>query len=129
MAKESEKHEDQHLVKELSRRRVYIFLALFTALAFGGLLREESDQFLHVLDEYVLVGGSLVILFLSWKWRATHSLAALKSQHVIFTMLLMVMLIFQIAALSLEISDPADFGNDIPSLILVIVTILNKFIP
>lgn len=113
-------------IKEIARRRVYIFFSLFMVLAFTPLLKEESDKLLHVMDDIAMVLGALTVLILSFLWKKKNSYQELRKQHLLFTVIFFIVLVFQIAALPLEISDPTDFGNDIPSVILVVLTICNK---
>jgi hypothetical protein len=59
-----DKNTKNNLLKEQSRRRV-CFFSLFIFVAFGLLLKEESDRFTHAIDELFLVAGSGIIMVLS----------------------------------------------------------------
>ena len=43
---------DKSFVREIARRRVFIFVVAFLVLGAVGIIREESDMFLHALDDY-----------------------------------------------------------------------------
>lgn len=71
---------------------------------------------------------SVIALILIVVWRKKHSLAELKKQHNILTILFVVAVIFKLYAFPVEMNDPEDFGNEIPVLILLILTLLNRFL-
>lgn len=119
---------DKSLKRELGRRRVFFFVAAFLALALGGLIPEEADVFLHALDEYAIVALSVIALILLVAWRNKQSLADLKRQNNIILVLFVVALVFKLYAFTVEISDPADFGDEIPILIGLLLTIANRFL-
>ncbi|HVA82719.1 MAG TPA: hypothetical protein VNF06_00975 [Candidatus Aquilonibacter sp.] len=115
------------VAKELSKRRVFIFAALFAIFALGGLIGEESDILAHAFDDIAILSLSVIILLViavSWK---KVSFKELVMQHNVITIFFVVALIVQIAAIFIEISDPADFGNEIPTLILIILSLANRF--
>ncbi|MDE1850970.1 MAG: hypothetical protein KGH54_04235 [Candidatus Micrarchaeota archaeon] len=116
------------VAKELSKRRVFIFAALFAILALGGLIGEESDMLAHAFDDIAILSLSVIVLLVigvSWK---KVSFKELIMQHNVITLLFAVALAVQIAAIFIEMSDPADFGNEIPSLILILLAIANRFV-
>lgn len=114
--------------RELGRRRVYIFVSAFLLLALGGIINEEADIFLHALDEYVIFALVVIAAILFVIWRKKQSLSELKKQHNIIAVLFVVALLFKIFAIYVEASDPEDFGNEIPIFILLILTLVNRFI-
>lgn len=114
--------------KELAKRRVFLFFALFIVIALAGLIPEEADIFSHVVDEYALVGISIIaLIYLAVSWKK-NTLPELKMQHNILLVLFIMALIIQLYAIPIEISDPMDFGNDIPVLILLILLLANRFV-
>ncbi len=118
---------DPSLQWELSRRRVFLFFAATSVAIVVGVLFEESDQLLHLMDDLailLLMGGVVAFLGSSWKRQA---LPELRRQNNVAVVLAAVALAFQIAAFPIEISDPADFGNEIPFLIFLLATIVNRF--
>ncbi len=89
---------------------------------------EESDMFMHALDDYGTVAIAAITLILLAIWWKKQTLNDLRKQHNIITGLFVVALLLTFYAFSVEMGDPADFGNEIPSLILIILIILNKFL-
>ncbi len=120
--------DDKLLKRELGRRRVFFFISIFLALALGGLIPEESDIFLHALDEYAIVAISIIAVILLIAWRKKQSLAELKKQHNIILVLFLIALAFKLYAFPVEMSDPMDFGDEIPVLIGLLLTIGNRFL-
>jgi membrane-bound acyltransferase YfiQ involved in biofilm formation len=120
--------DDKLLKRELGRRRVFFFVSIFFALALGGLIPEEGDMLLHVLDEYAIVTISIVAIILLLAWRNKQSLAELKKQHNIIFILFIVALIFKLYAFTVEAGDPQDFGDEIPVAIGLIMTLANRFV-
>jgi dolichyl-phosphate-mannose--protein O-mannosyl transferase len=120
--------EEKTLRRELGRRRVYIFVSAWLLLALGGVINEESYIFLHALDEYVIFAIVIVAVLLFVLWRKKQSLPELKKQHKIIWILFAVALVFKIYAIYVEAGDPEDFGNEIPIFILLILTLVNRFI-
>lgn len=119
---------DKSVIRELAKRRVFIFFSVLIVAVLGNTLMEESDMFLHALDDYVLVGIAIIVLILIAAWRKKSSLSELKRQHNIILILFIIALAFQIYAFPQEIGDPVDFGNEIPSLILLILVFINRFV-
>jgi hypothetical protein len=94
---------DRALTKELARRRVWVFFAVFVAAAFSGQLVEESDMFLHALDEYVLVVLAVVaLIFLAVIWKK-QALGELRKQDNILLVLFVIMLIFKLYRFQLSL--------------------------
>lgn len=116
------------LTKELGRRRIYFFVAIWIAIAFVGLMMEESDKFFNALDDYAIFTIGVVSLVYLLTQRKKTSLAELKKQNKIILILFVIALIFQIYAIPTELSDAQDFGNEIPVLILLVLALLNKFV-
>ncbi len=120
--------EEKTLRRELGRRRVYIFVSAWLLLALGGVINEESDIFLHALDEYVIFALAVIAAILFVIWRKKQSLPELKKQHNIIWILFVVALVFKIYGIYVEAGDPEDFGNEIPIFILLILTLVNRFV-
>ena len=120
--------EEKSLRRELGRRRVFLFVAVFLVLALAGVVQEESDMFLHALDEYAIIALSVVVIILIVLWRSKQSLVELKKQHNIIMAIFVVALVFKIYGLIVEANDPSDFGDEIPVFILLVLTIVNRFV-
>jgi phosphoglycerol transferase MdoB-like AlkP superfamily enzyme len=121
-------NEEKALVRELGKRRVFAFFAAFYALALVGLIPEEIDIFTHAIDEIGIVTISVIVLILILVWRKKITLTELKKQHNIIAALFVIALLFKLYAFTVEINDPQDFGDEIPVLIGLILTLLNRFV-
>lgn len=119
---------DKSIVRELSRRRVFVFVSVFLVLGGVGIILEESDMFLHAIDDYAMVALAVIALLVYAMWRNKLSLTELKKQNNIFTALFVVALIFKLYGTMTEIGDPTDFGDEIPLLIAFVLTIANRFV-
>ncbi len=119
--------EEKLLRREHGRRRVYIFVTAWLLLSVGGIINEESDMFLHALDEYAILTLVIIAAILFFFWRKKQSLSDLRKQHNIIWILFLVALAFKIYAIFVEAGDPTDFGNEIPIFILLILTLVNRF--
>lgn len=75
-----------------------------------------------------MIGLSIVVIILVVAWRKKQTLTDLKKELNIYEVLFAIMLIFKIFAIFQEINDPTDFGNEPPVLILLILTLLNRFV-
>lgn len=120
--------QSKQVAKELSKRRVFIFAALFAILVLGSLIGEESDILSHVFDDVAIFWLSVIVLLVIAISRKKVSIKELAMQHNVITVLFVAALLIQIAAIFIEMSDPADFGNEIPTLILIILAIANRFV-
>ena len=120
--------EENSTRRELGRRRVYIFFAAFFAIALFGLIFEEGDIITHAVDEIGIVTISIIVLILIAVWRKKTTLTELKKQHNIITVLFVVALLFKLYAFTVELTDPQDFGDEIPVLVGIILTLLNRFV-
>lgn len=120
--------DENTLRRELGRRRVFIFVTAFLLVALGGIIREESDIFLYALDEYVMLVVVVVAAVLFVVWRKKQTLPELRKLHNIVTVLFIIALVFKVAAIFIEANDPEDFGDEIPIFILLVLTLVNRFI-
>ena len=122
-------NEDKLVVRELGKKRVFVFFAVAIALAFAvDAIVVESDNFMFALDDYALVGLSILALVLVGVWRSRRSLSELRSQNNIIVVLFVIALLFKIYGVVVESGHPDDFGDEIPGLLILIVTVLNRFV-
>jgi hypothetical protein len=119
---------DKSVVREHSRRRVFIFISVFLVLGGAGIILEESDIFLHAIDDYAMVALAIIALLGFGVWRNKLSLAELRKQNNVFTALFVLALIFKLYGTVAEIGDATDFGDEIPLLIAFVLTIANRFV-
>ncbi|MBO0887656.1 hypothetical protein J2P12_00995, partial [Candidatus Bathyarchaeota archaeon] len=83
---------------------------------------------IHALDDYAIISLSIIALILigvSWKMQ---TLDQLKKQHNIILALVVIALAFQVFAFVVEIGDPEDFGNEVPSLVALALMLANRFL-
>ena len=119
---------DKATIKELGRRRVFAFFWVFVLFAIANTVGEENDIFLHVADDYtdiVLAVVAIVVLLLWWK---KSSLQNLKRGNNILTVLAVLLIAATLFAITQEIGDPTDFGNEIPTLFFGAFMIANRFL-
>lgn len=119
---------DGATIKELGRRRVFAFFWVFTLVAIANTINEENDILLHVVDDYtdiVLAVVAIVVLLLWWK-RA--SFKNLRRGNNILTVLAVLLIVATLYAVTQEMGDPTDFGNEIPTIFFGVFMILNRFL-
>ena len=118
---------DKDTIRELGRRRVFAFFWVFTLFAIGNVVNEENDIFLHVVDDYtdiILAVVAIVVLVLWWK---RSSMKDLRMTNNILTVLAVLLIAATLFAITQEMGDPTDFGNEIPTLFFGIFMIANRF--
>ncbi len=120
--------EDKMVIREIAKRRVFLFFSILTVLALSEAATTESDIFLHAIDDYAIVILSILTALLIILWWKKQTLGELRKQHNTILIIWVVALLFQIFAFVQEINDPVDFGNEIPSLILILLTLINRFV-
>jgi hypothetical protein len=118
--------EESKITRELGRRRVFVFVSAYLALGLFGDALTESDILTHVLDEIAIVSLSIIVLVLVVFWRKKVTLSELKKQHNIIAILFVIMLVFKLYAVTVEMGDKEDFADEIPILIGLILTLLNR---
>jgi len=82
----------------------------------------------HALDDYAILAISVVALVVIGAMWKKQPLAGLRKQHNILLVLLIVALVFQIYAFVAEANDSTDLGNEYPSLTILVLMVINKFI-
>jgi hypothetical protein len=120
--------EEKSMRRDLGRLRVFAFVAVSLAALTIGIINEESDILLHALDEYAIFALSIVVILLVIVWRNKRTLADLKMQLNVYEVLFLIMLFFKIFGFTQEMSDPTDFGDEIPLLIILILTVIQRFV-
>ena len=120
--------DDKSIARELAKRRAFIVLFIVLIEILGAFIGIENDMLAHSIDDYAILALSIIgLLVVAAMWKK-QSLASLKKQHNILLALLIVALAFQIYAFIAESSDPTDLGNEYPSLTILLLMIVNKFI-
>lgn len=119
---------DKDWLKQMGRRRVFGFFWVFFVLAIAQTLSEESDQFFHVLDNYVdiaLAAVAIIALLVWWKKTSTKDLKMLNNLLTVLAVLLVLATLF---AFSQEIGDSQDLADDIPTLFFGVFMLINRFV-
>ena len=120
--------EEKSIARELAKRRAFIVLFIVLIEIVGAFVNLEGDMLAHSLDDYAILVISIIgLLVIAAMWKK-QSLAGLKKQHNILLVLLIVALVFQIYGFIVESNDPTDLGNEYPSLTILLLMIVNKFI-
>ena len=120
--------EEKSIARELAKRRAFIVLFIVLIEIVGAFVNLESDMLAHSLDDYAILVISIIgLLVIAAMWK-NQSLVGLKKQHNILLVLLIVALVFQIYGFIVESNDPTDLGNEYPSLTILLLMIVNKFI-
>lgn len=119
---------DAATIKELGRRRVFAFFWAFTLLAIGNTAMGESDIFLHVVDDYADVALAVVALVVLAIWWKRKSFKNIRLTNNLMTVLAVLMLLATVFAITQEMGDPEDFGNEIPTLLFAIFMVVNRFV-
>jgi hypothetical protein len=123
----SSDREQKDWARQVGRSRVFMFFWAFAVVAIGNVIGEENDMLLHVIDDYVdivLAVIAIVVLVRVWK----KGTAALKRANDVSAVLAVMLIAMTIFAITQEIGDPADFGNEIPTLLFGIFMLINRFV-
>jgi cytochrome bd-type quinol oxidase subunit 2 len=120
--------QEKSIARELAKRRAFIVLFIVLIEIVGAFIGLEGDMLAHALDDYAILAISIVALLVIGVMWKKQSLAGLRKQHNILLALLIVALVFQIYAFIAESNDPTDLGNEYPSLTILILMLINKFI-
>ncbi len=121
--------EDKSIVRELGKRRVFIFFSVAIAIVFAvDAILVESDNPTFMIDDLGLVGISILSLALLGIWWNRRSLKELRSQHNIIAILFVIAVLFKIIGIVVEMDHPDDFGNEIPGLIILLIAVINRFV-
>jgi hypothetical protein len=120
--------DQRQVVKQLNRRHTYGFFFALFAVTFVEVIGSESDQFLHMLDDIIIVSASaiaIVVIVVMWK---KHSLPQLKMTNNVLFALAIVFTLSAVFAVMVESGDPTDLGDDIPKLFISVALLLNRFV-
>jgi glucan phosphoethanolaminetransferase (alkaline phosphatase superfamily) len=115
-------------VKQLNRRHTFgVFFAVL-AVIFVEVINAEAPEFLHMLDDIVIVAASIIAVVVILAMRNRRSLPQLKRTNNILFILAIVFTIFSIFAVIVEAGDPADLGDDIPKIFISLALLANRFL-
>ncbi len=120
--------EEKSIARELAKRRAFIVLFIVLIEIVGAFVNLEGDMLAHSLVDYAILAISLVALLVIGAMWKKQSVTGLRKQHNILLVLLIVALVFQIYGFIAESNDPTDLGNEFPSLTILVLMLINKFI-
>ena len=120
--------EEKSIARELAKRRAFIVLFIVLIEIVGAFIGLEGDMIAHSLDDYAILAISIVALLVIGVMWKKQSLAGLRKQHNIVLVFLIVALVFQIYGFIAESNDPTDLGNEFPSLTILILMLINKYV-
>ncbi|MDE1870960.1 MAG: hypothetical protein KGI06_01845 [Candidatus Micrarchaeota archaeon] len=114
--------------KEIAKRRVFVFILLIGLIAIGPAFMAEGDMLSHAVDDIAIMGLSLVgLAFLALSWKK-NTVSQLRMQNSIILAIFVLLLVIQIFAIVIELHDAADFGDEIPSLVVLALAVINWFV-
>ena len=120
--------DEKSIARELAKRRAFIVLFIVLIEIVGAFVNLEGDMLAHALDDYAILAISIIgLLVIGTMWKK-QSLAGLKKQHNILLVLLLIAIVFQVYGFIAESNDPTDLGNEFPSLTILLLMVVNKFI-
>ncbi len=120
--------ESKSMIKEMGRLRANGLFMVFLAVYLIGVIMEEADIPIRAADDMAGVGLSivgLVFIGLTWKRRSVENLRM--ANNTLFVLILL-MLAFTIFGASQEAGNFQDFSDEIPSIILLVLGLTNRFI-
>ncbi len=119
---------DSATIRELGRRRVFAFFWVFVLVAIANTINEENDIFLHVVDDYADIALAIIAIVVLVIWWKRSSMKNLRMTNNTLTVLAVGLIIATVFAITQEMGDPTDFGNEIPTLFFGIFMLLNRFL-
>ena len=119
---------DPAWTKLMQKRAVAIF-ASFLTLVFGSTAVSEMDHPLYAVDDLalLLIGVASLDLLL-YVYRNKKTVADLKKSLNIFLILFVEGLLVKVAFSGIEASDVDAFGDEIPSIIIIIFVLVSRFV-
>jgi hypothetical protein len=113
------------LTKAYTRRRVFLFAYVVSAIAFLSTLTTENEHQLFLVDDYGKIVFSIVmIVIIVATWR-TQTLASMKRTNQVGTVAGVLTLVFGVMALVIERGNSDAIADDFPAIILGIFFIIN----
>ena len=120
--------EQKSIIKQLGRRRAFGFFFGLSAVVFLDVAIQEGDMLTHAFDDISIVALSAIAVIIILATMKNRSLAKLKQMNNVLVVLAVVFLVLVFVAISIEINDPNDIGDDFPKVFIAAAMILNRFI-
>ncbi len=116
------------LFKQMARKRVNIFFAIFLLIAMAAAVADEvSTSLLFATDEIMFVVIALMGIIYLVAMSQKKSLKDLRIQNNMLFLLFLIALIIQLVWMPIEFGT-SDFGDDVPMLIFFVLAVLNRFL-
>jgi glucose uptake protein GlcU len=120
--------EQSKIVKQLGRRRAFGFFFGVSAILFLDVAFMEGDMVSHSFDDIAVVAISAIAVILILATLKKRSLPQLKRMNNILTILGVLFLIMTFVAISIEINDANDIGDDFPKIFIAAAMLVNRFV-
>lgn len=120
--------EEKNLIKEYSKRKVFLFTYLISAVAFIAVLGLESENPTYLIDDYAKIILSIIsIIFFAITWKRDDSRAPRRTNNV-GTIVGALILVFAILAILLELGKTEFVADDFPAVILGLSAVINGLV-
>lgn len=120
--------EEKGLIKEYSKRKVFLFTYVISAVAFIAVLGLESENPAFLIDDYakiILPIFAIIFFIVTWK---KDDIRALRRTNNIGTVVGALILLFAILAILLEIDKSEFVADDFPAVIFGLLAVVNGLV-
>jgi cation transport ATPase len=112
-------------IRQRGRRRAFMFVYVLTAVVFFIIIFSESGTFSHMLDDMADVAvAALSVVVFGVTWRSTTSQAIARANRIA-TLVAVLIILATVYAAAVEYGNAMDFGDDLPTMVLGVVALLN----
>jgi hypothetical protein len=112
-------------IRQRGRRRAFMFVYVLTAVVFFIIIFSESGTFSHMLDDMAdVVVAALSVVVFGVTWRSTTPQAIARANKIA-TLVAVVIILATVYATAVEYGNAMDFGDDLPTMVLGVVALLN----
>ncbi|MCL5068756.1 MAG: hypothetical protein M1368_10455 [Thaumarchaeota archaeon] len=120
--------EEKSLIKEYSKRKVFLFAYVISAVAFIAVFGLESENPTFLIDDYAkTILPIIAIIFFAATWKK-ESVQALKRTNNVGTVVGALILVFAVLAILLEIGRTEFVADDFPAVILGLLAVVNGLV-
>lgn len=113
---------------EFARVRTFLYFYIASFIIFIGVIFEELGPDFHELDDILFIALAFIaIVIIIYRWK-NRSLSGLRLTNNISALIAFLLVLVSIYAISIEMGDTADFGDEIPQLLLSIIILISRFI-
>ncbi|BCS93600.1 MAG: hypothetical protein MjAS7_2208 [Metallosphaera javensis (ex Sakai et al. 2022)] len=121
---------DRDMARSRAKRRVALIGGVFCFIfGIAGFLEELNGGLLESLDDFIFLAIGIIIIILFLIYRNTFTNRDLNRFLNVTTLLLVLGLVFKLLAIgALEARDLSALGDDYPSVILILLVIIYRFL-